>query len=127
MRKPLLLLLIAFYFCKASFAQISSNAFKRFGLKAGVNVSNMNFNKGFPPPPVPIKAKWKAGTIISFLLYVPLYSNLLIQPEYSFTQVLGEDKSTGISYRLNYLSMPVLLKYQIAPKLAIEAGPQVDL
>jgi hypothetical protein len=127
MRKYLLLLLIAVFLSEQSFGQNSSNTFKRFGFKVGTNVTNMNFNKGIPPPAAPIQASWKPGFVAGFLLRVPINNNLSIQSEYLYTYVLGQDKSTGVEYKLNYLSMPVLLKYQIANKVALEAGPQFDL
>ncbi|MBA4139591.1 MAG: hypothetical protein H0X70_03650 [Segetibacter sp.] len=71
MRTYSLLLLIVVFLFKQSFAQNSSNTFKRFGFKAGINITNMNFNKGIPPPAAPIQAVWKPGFTTGFLLRIP--------------------------------------------------------
>ncbi|MEJ7679598.1 MAG: porin family protein [Segetibacter sp.] len=127
MRLCSMLLLIAIFISKLSFAQTSSSTFKRFGVIVGGNVSNMNFNKGIPPPPVVIKAAWKAAITAGFSLQIPLRNKLSIQTEYLYSQVNAEDKSTEIKYFLNYLSMPVLLKYQLYSNIAVIAGPQAGL
>lgn len=127
MKKSSITLLVVLFIVQHIAAQNSSNTYKRFGFKAGVNVSNMNFNKGVPPPASHITPTWKTGITFGFLLQVPVTSDLWVQPEYSFSQVSGEDKSTGIKYQLNYLSLPVLLKYQLSKTFSIEVGPQFDL
>jgi len=100
--------------------------FKRFALQAGINISNMNFNKGEPPPVIHINAAWKPGITLGFSLRVPLMKNLFLQPEYAYTQRKGSDKSAATNYSLNYLSMPVLLNYKLMQGLALVAGPQIE-
>lgn len=100
---------------------------KRFGVAAGVNMSNMNFNKGYPAPPASIKSAWKTGITIGFLMHVPLVEKLSLQPGYYFTQREGADKSTGISYSTQYFSLPLLLRYQISREFVLAAGPQAEL
>ncbi len=99
----------------------------KFGLKAGLNYSNMNFNKGFPAPEVPIKSSWKPGFVFGVLMEVPLYENFYIQPEYLFSQLEGGNTQSGVNYSMSYLSLPVLFKYKITSALALLAGPQFDL
>jgi len=98
-----------------------------FGFKAGINVSNMNFNKGEPAPTTPIQASWKPDFALGLFMEVPVCNNLYIQPEYLYSQMAGEDKNSEEAYNMSYLSLPVLLKYKIGHKLAILAGPQFDL
>jgi hypothetical protein len=126
MRSLLLFILVAIISANNSWAQ-NSSAFKKFGFKAGINLSNIDFNRGFPAPATPIPIVWKAGITAGIILHVPITTKLSVQPEYAYSKVLGEDKSSGVSYSVDYLSMPVLLKYQFISKLAVEAGPQVDL
>lgn len=90
-------------------------------------MSNMNFNQGYPQPASPVSTKWKAGATAGFQLNIPVATNFSIQPEYSFSQMGAELKDAGISFRLNYLSLPLLFKYMIAKKLSLLAGPQFDL
>jgi hypothetical protein len=126
MRTSLLFILAAIISANNLSAQ-NSSTFKKFGFKAGINLSNIDFNRGFPAPNTPIPMVWKTGFTAGIILHVPIATNLSVQPEYAYSKVLGEDKSSGISYSLDYLSLPVLLKYQLISKLTIEVGPQVDL
>jgi len=109
--------------------QPDDTPFKRFGFQAGANFSNMDFNKGSPAPAVPVPSAWKAGLSIGFLMRVPLDKDKhwLLQPEYSYTQRNGSDKSISTSYQLDYITMPVLLHYEINSLLSVYAGPQAEL
>jgi opacity protein-like surface antigen len=99
----------------------------KFGFKAGFIVSNMNFNKGMPAPPTSIPASWKPGFMMGLYMKVPISNNLSIQPEYLYQQLSGKNINLGTEYFLSYLSLPVLVRYQFLPKLAVLAGPQFDL
>lgn len=126
--KPFLFLVLFVVFSETLSAQESTNpAFKRFGFQAGVNVAAMDFNLGSPAPAEHEKLSWKAGITFGFLLRVPLAKNLSLQPEYTFTQRNGEDKSSGKSYTINYFSLPVLLNYSISSVFSIIAGPQAEI
>lgn len=128
--KILFSLLFCFLSCTLSAQSRISNSGRTpvsFGIKAGANLSNMNFNKGVPAPVSPIESSWKPGFALGLFMEVPIYSNLYIQPEYLYSQMAGEDKSLAETYTMSYLSLPVLLKYKLFDKLAILAGPQFDL
>jgi Outer membrane protein beta-barrel domain len=101
--------------------------FKRFGFQAGINISNMDFNAGEPAPAVHADAAWKTGFTFGFQLHIPIAQKLLLQPEYSFSQRNGSDKSQGIDYTINYFSMLILLNYQISPRFSLIAGPQFEI
>jgi opacity protein-like surface antigen len=98
-----------------------------FGIKLGANYSNTNFNQGSPKPPTPVATTWKAGFVAGFLVQIMLPHRLAIQQEYLFSQVSGEVSSGGAQYTLRYLSLPLLLKYTLVPRVAVVAGPQFDL
>jgi hypothetical protein len=57
---------------------------------------------------------------------VGLSEHLALQQEYLYSQQSGEI-SGGARYQMQYLSLPLLLKYRIVPRLAVVAGPQFDL
>lgn len=97
-----------------------------FGLRLGLNYSNTNFNMGEPKPVVPVDTKWKTGFVVGALVEVGLSEHLALQQEYLYSQQSGEI-SGGARYQLQYLSLPLLLKYRIVPRLAVVAGPQFDL
>jgi opacity protein-like surface antigen len=128
MAKKLLLILALLLLFKLIQAQEKNEtAFKRFGFRVGANFSHVNFAKGIPPPLVPIITNWKAGINIGFFVAVHLAKNLDLQPEYVFSQMGGDVKAANTSYHFNYLSMPVLLKYQPHKKIFLLAGPQLDM
>jgi hypothetical protein len=101
--------------------------FKRFGFKAGVNVSHMNFSRGHNSPALNIVTTWGKEINIGFIVLVPLTDKLFFQPEYSYAQMGGEIKAAKTIYKLNYLSMPLLLKYQLVEHFSLLAGPQFDI
>lgn len=124
----IILFAIIFIWCKQSFSQkIFDASYKRFGFIAGTDISNMNFNGGFPMPSVRVESSWKSGVAFGFLLRIPLAKNLYLQPEYRYTQRRGTDKSIGMNYRVDYLSLPVLLTYNLSGRFALVAGPQPEL
>jgi hypothetical protein len=108
-------------------AQSSDSSFRRFGFQAGINISNMNWNQGEPPPETHINASWKSGFTFGFQLKVPLANKLLIQTEYNFSERSGEDQSISTGYTFDYFSLPVLLNYGITKHLQLIAGPQFEI
>ncbi|WP_210519389.1 porin family protein [Hymenobacter terricola] len=128
-----ILLLLSLICCLAanSNAQESSKQFSpiekvRFGAKVGLNVSNTNFNRGVPPPVVPVGTKWKSGIAVGFLVQVPISRAFSLQQEYLFSQMGGEITDSGTEYKFSYLSLPLLLKYGLLSRFAVFAGPQFD-
>jgi hypothetical protein len=108
-------------------AQQNEKPFPRFGFQVGVNISNMNFNAGEPPPLVKADPSWKAGFTIGMQIRIPLTSKLILQPEYAFNERNGSDVSQAINYSIDYFSLPVLLVYQISPGINMLAGPQFEI
>ncbi len=99
----------------------------RFGVKAGLNVSNADFNRGFPEPAAPVATAWRPGVVAGLLLQVPVGGRFSLQPEYLYSQMGGKKTGPDADYTFGYLSLPVLLKYGALPRLALLAGPQFDL
>lgn len=60
-------------------------------------------------------------------MQVHITGDLFFQSEYLYSQTGGEAKSNNTVYKLNYFSLPVLLKYQLHEKFSLMAGPQFDL
>jgi hypothetical protein len=122
MIKKLLLLFTCFVLLQTLNAQ---QAEKRFGFRAGVNVSNMDFSKGVPPTPT--KTSWSTGINIGFLMSVPIINRLYFQPEYLYLQTGGKVKNSDSTYKFNYLSLPLLVRLQLHEKFSVLAGPQFDI
>ncbi len=127
MRNCLLLVIILNISIENIAAQNLPNACIKFGAKAGINYSNMNFNKGKPPAQPDFQTSWKTGGRFGIVLNVPLKDNLSLQSEYLYSQAAAEINNPKTGYRLNYLSMPVLLKYAFVSKVSVLAGPQLEL
>jgi Outer membrane protein beta-barrel domain len=112
--------------CKSS-AQYSVSSFKRFGFQIGINLTNMNFNAGEPPPALHANPSWQTGFTIGFQLKVPLATKWILQPEYSFCERNGSDQTIQATYVIDYFSLPILLNYQLSPRFNLLAGPQFEI
>lgn len=104
------------------------DSFKRkFTLKYGVNISNMNFNRGYPHPGALIASSWRSGLMLGLSWQIPLIDRLSIKQEYCLSQMQGAHASWGARYSFIYVSLPLLLKYRLSRKLSLLCGPQFDL
>ncbi len=113
-----------------SFAQLSSIG---FGVKGGVNVSTMN--QKFDGKEIFDDADARIGFHAGVFLNIPLMGNLSVQPEVIYNNVgnkyekefdlpiIGKRK-VGVKNNLDYVAVPVMLQYDIAQGLYLEAGPQ---
>lgn len=108
-------------------AQDGSSEKVRFGIRAGMGVSHMNFDKGSPPPEVPIETSWDPGLTVGALMIVPLTGDFYLQPEYLYSQRGGEVTDPEIQYDIDYFSLPVLLRWEPLDKFSVLAGPEFGL
>jgi len=97
-----------------------------WGLRAGLNYSNTNFNAGEPPPPAPVATTWRPGYEAGLWVSVALPHRLLVRQEYAFAQ-LGGEVAGGPRYTLRYLSLPLLLGYRLGSRVQLLLGPRFDL
>lgn len=119
--KKLFLIAMALVAVQVSFAQSILNRF-HIGLKAGANYSNFS-NAGFNTEGL---VGYHGGLIVNF----ELNKNLSIQEEflYSTQGAKLKDKTFGKDdLKLNYLSVPLVLKYHSNIGIYAEAGPQVGI
>ena len=123
----LIFTIVFVFYASLSSAQPTDSSFKRFGFQLGVNLSNMNFNEGEPPPAVKANASWQTGFTFGFQLKVPLAKRWLLQPEYTFSQRNGSDQTISTTYEIDYFSLPILINYQLASRFNILAGPQFEI
>jgi hypothetical protein len=122
------LTIVSFFFLANTSAQTKADpSGKQFGFEAGINITNMNFNLGEPAPAVHEKPAWKTDLSFGFLIRIPLAKRLLLQPEYFFSQRKSADNSLQTNYTFNYLSLPVLLNFQLLPWISLIAGPQIEI
>ncbi|MGI4835043.1 MAG: outer membrane beta-barrel protein [Janthinobacterium lividum] len=97
-----------------------------WGMRAALNYANTNFNAGEPPPPAPVATTWRPGYEAGLWVSVALPHRWLVRQEYAFAQ-LGGEVTGGPRYTLRYLSLPLLLGYQVLPRVQLLLGPRFDL
>lgn len=86
--------------------------FVQFGVRAGLNLSYMDFSKGSPPPDVPIDINRKAGVVAGLVVKIPLFKNFYFQPEYLYSQMGGEISEMNTTYSFNYFTLPVFIRWE---------------
>lgn len=108
------LTLVLFSLGTAAFSQ----SFK-FGPKAGMNISNYTGGN--------IESDALVGFHLGGLLNFGIGKNFSIQPEVLFSTqgAKVDDAGTKKDYKINYVSVPVMLKLRSNGGFYIEAGPQV--
>ncbi len=128
MKRIILLLVLITSINATTKAQKAKNDYAtnfHFGIKGGINVSNVYDTKGQD-----FVAKAKAGVAIGAFAQIPLGSIIGIQPEILYSQkgfkgtgtILGSPYSYTRS--TDYLDIPLLLAIKPVEMLTILAGPQ---
>ena len=117
MKKSLLFIaaFIGFGFVNAQTAQ--------FGFKAGLNISNQSYKVGGNT----LDGESVYGVQAGIFVEIKASEKLTVQPELLFS-TQGSKLSTPqgkASFDLNYVIVPVMVKFYPASKLFLEAGPQI--
>ncbi len=93
-----------------------------FGLKGGLNVTGLhnNFTNSLDP---------RTSVFVGGLVHIHLNKNFAIQPELSYSCQGATQKSQDgdITWRFNYVVLPVLLQYMFDNGFRLETGPQLGL
>jgi Outer membrane protein beta-barrel domain len=92
-----------------------------FGLKAGVNVSNFvgaDFEE--------IEAKALVGFHGGVILHIKI-NRLVIQPELLFSSQGATLEHAGVdsNFKVSYINIPVMIKWETRGGFYLEAGPQI--
>jgi hypothetical protein len=117
MKKALSVLVVLTMISTATFAQLSG------GIRAGLNLTNQKFKSD--DFDLDDKGDMKAGFQIGLYLVGNLSEKLAVQPELVFSG-FGANGDDG-DLKMNYLSIPVLLRYNINEMINIHAGPQFGI
>ena len=124
MRK-LLAAVIAVLLCSSAvFAQHKKEK-ASFGFKAGVNISTFRTAVDYPD----FEAKPKIGQVYGAFVEIPLSSRFILQPEFLYSQMGAKGNSSlwgTVTFRYNYFSIPVLVKYKIGNTFRAFAGFQAN-
>ncbi len=108
------LLLVTFIFI-GSYASVNAQA---FGIKAGLNFANFSGNDAND---FNVLSSFHAGLVAE----MHLMDALSVQPEFLYS-VQGA-KTKDETYKLNYVTLPVMLKLYFTDSFNIHAGPQMGL
>ncbi len=102
----------------------TASAQVKFGGKAGINIAKLSGKSEGETQ----NLDSKVGLHIGGLVEIPVTENFSVMPELNFDQLGGKQSVSSFETKLlmNYLSVPVLAKYNVGG-LGIYAGPQVGL
>ncbi|UKB77530.1 porin family protein [Chryseobacterium sp. MEBOG07] len=89
----------------------------KFGLKAGLNVSNLSN----------MDMNSKAGFYGGVFVNIPVSKDFSVQPEVLYSATGAKEKGgSNAKLNLEYVSVPVMFQYKALPKFYVEAGPQFN-
>lgn len=109
---------------------IAQNQKVKVGLKAGLNLASLTFDEN------ELNSSDKTGFTGGFMVEIPMTKNFALQPELLYNQQGGKtsfsDPDVNNSHykstiRLNYLNIPVMLKYYLMQGVSVQAGPQIGI
>jgi len=116
MKKVLFILAIAI----AATGSVNAQDVK-IGAKVGLNLANITGD--FDGDDLDAKTGFNLGVFAE----ISLSDKLIFQPELLFSTQGAKSEETNYNYslKLNYLNIPLMIKYAVTDKFALELGPQV--
>lgn len=102
----------------------------KLGVKAGLNVSSLTFDEN------ELNSSNRNGFTAGLIAEIPLTKSFSVQPELlysqqgmklSYSDAEVENSHYKSTIALNYLNVPVMLKYYVLKGLSVQAGPQVGI
>ena len=100
------------------------------GVKAGLNMSILTYDDNELDP------SGKTGFTAGVMAEIPLAKNFAIQPEvvysqqgmkFSYSDIDVANSHYKSTIELNYVNIPVMLKYYVVKGLSVQAGPQIGI
>jgi len=127
MRK-LLAAVVAVCLCSSTIFSQSTKAKTKFGFKAGINLSSFRTAVNYPN----IKQNIIPGLVLGTYVHIPLSSRFSLQPEFLYSQLGSRSNSISqwggnYTFRYNYFSIPLLVKYNITKCFNAFAGAEGDI
>ncbi|WP_264537135.1 porin family protein [Flavobacterium sp. N1736] len=102
----------------------------KLGVKAGLNIASLTFDES------ELNSSGKTGFRAGVMVEIPMSKNFSLQPELLYSQQgtkvsFSDQDVTNSNYKstikLNYLNIPVMLKYYVIKDLSLQAGPQIGI
>lgn len=90
-----------------------------FGIKAGLNIANMSIE------PEVRNTDVRLGMHAGLLAHIHLAPEWALQPEIVYSAQGFEDKVSNVTWKLNYINVPILVQYMFNNGFRLQAGPQV--
>lgn len=96
-----------------------------FGIKGGLNFSSFSGTDAEE-----FDFEGRTGYHLGLTMELPLGGNFALQPEVLYSTLGAKtnqvvlDEATNADFRVDYISVPVLVKYYLIGGLNLEAGPQ---
>lgn len=97
---------------------LSAQKYVEFGAKAGLNFASLS---GEDTEGLDGVTSFHLGLVAEF----PLTDKFSIQPEVLYSGLGASTSSDHETWKLDYITVPVILKYYVLDGLALEAGSQV--
>src|SRR5262245_18661974 len=107
MRKIFTFLILSLFFSSSLLAQ--KKKWGHFGLKTGLNYTTIKTDAANA------ESVWKTGFVLGAFVKIPVNAKTAIQPEFLYSSMGGNITYNNLpptnNYRLNYFSIPILVKY----------------
>jgi hypothetical protein len=113
--KKISLLVVSVFLSTLLFAQRGAD----FGIKAGLNVANMSIEPDVRNTDV------RLGLHAGLLAHIHLAPEWALQPELVYSGQGFEDKVSNVTWKLDYINVPIMIQYMFNNGFRLEAGPQV--
>ena len=126
MKKTIIILCTLFLSASA----IAQDQKVKLGIKAGLNLATLTFDES------ELDSSSKAGFTAGVMIEIPMTKKFSLQPEILYSQQgtktsFSDSDVTNSNYestiKLNYLNIPVMLKYYVIEGLSVQAGPQIGI
>lgn len=91
-----------------------------FGIKAGVNFADLN---GSDAEGLDSYTSFHFGVLKEWVIF----DNLSLQPELLYSTQGAKVDGTDDKFKLNYINLPIVLKFYLTDAFSIHAGPQFGL
>ncbi|WP_445456259.1 porin family protein [Flavobacterium sp. HNIBRBA15423] len=113
MKKVLVFVAIATF----GFLEKTSAQDIKFGLKTGLNIANITGSDA--------DKNNLFGIHIGAISEIIVSDKFSVQPELLYSSQ-GSEIGNSFKIKLDYLTLPIMAKYYVMPKLSLELGPQVS-
>lgn len=118
-----LILIVSFIFFTGTSLKAQESV--QFGIKGGVNFTKMNSEEF-------ADNSNRVGFHVGLLAEIPLGNMFSIQPEVLYStqgtkaEVIMFGGNSIVSFHLDYIQVPLVIKWYLTPSLALEAGPSFN-